>query len=91
MRKLDEIGNRLVFSIVVAAIIVGSALVLQANIGPTLWGVPLPGFLGFTIAGMSRPALRRVCKSAVESLDMRPARSSRTGQVDGGRYRRAGK
>ena len=51
MAHLDRISNRLAFALLAAALVIGSALVLQANIGPTLWGLPLPGFLGFMIAG----------------------------------------
>jgi ubiquinone biosynthesis protein len=41
LRKADAIGNRLVFSIIVAAIIVGSALVLQGGDQASLFRLPL--------------------------------------------------
>jgi ubiquinone biosynthesis protein len=58
MRKLDAIGNRLAFSVIVAGIIVGSALVLMAGekaatfrLPFTQIGLPIPQ-IGFVMAGL---------------------------------------
>jgi ubiquinone biosynthesis protein len=58
MRKVDDIGNRLVFSIVVAAIIVGSALVLHGGEDASLFRIPFTDIvlpipeIGFLVAAM---------------------------------------
>ena len=58
MRKLDAVGNRLSFSIVVAAIIIGSAMVLLGgeeaatfHLPFTTIGLPIPQ-IGFVVAGL---------------------------------------
>ncbi len=47
---IDRSGNRLAFSIVVAAIIVGSSMLVQSDIGGTILGVPSMGVIGFLVA-----------------------------------------
>lgn len=51
MGEMDRSSNRLTFGIVVAALIVGSSLVLAFGGGPKLFGLPFLGILGFLIAG----------------------------------------
>lgn len=47
----DRVANRIAFAIVVAALIVGSSLIVQARI-PPLWGdIPLIGLVGYLAAG----------------------------------------
>jgi len=46
-RQLESAMNRLVVGLVVAALIVGSSIVMTVQGGPTLWGLPLFGLLGF--------------------------------------------
>ncbi|MEJ2200181.1 MAG: AarF/ABC1/UbiB kinase family protein [Desulfuromonadaceae bacterium] len=48
---LDKSSNRLSFSLLIAALIVGSSLIMQTNKGPLLFGFPMLGFLGYSIAG----------------------------------------
>ncbi len=48
--QLDRSANRLTVGIVTAALIVGSSIVMTVQGGPTLFGLPLFGFLGFTLA-----------------------------------------
>jgi len=48
---MERASNRISFSLFVSALIIGSSLILQANIGPSLWGIPLLGLLGYVIAG----------------------------------------
>ncbi|MFP3896160.1 MAG: ABC1 kinase family protein [Anaerolineales bacterium] len=58
MRKLDAIGNRLSFSVVVAAIIIGSALILMAGEEATIFFIPFTDIslpipqIGFLLAGL---------------------------------------
>ncbi len=47
---IDRSGNRLAFSIVVAAIIVGSSMLVQSDIGGKILGVPSMGVVGFLVA-----------------------------------------
>ncbi|NOZ69191.1 MAG: AarF/ABC1/UbiB kinase family protein [Deferribacteres bacterium] len=47
---IDRSGNRLAFSIVVAAIIVGSSMLVQSDIGGKILGVPSMGVIGFLVA-----------------------------------------
>jgi ubiquinone biosynthesis protein len=48
---LDKSSNRLSFSLLIAALIVGSSLIMQTEKGPMLFGFPVLGFLGYSIAG----------------------------------------
>ncbi len=50
--KQDQVSNRLAFAIIVAALIVGSALIVLANTPPYFFGIPAIGLLGFSIAGI---------------------------------------
>ncbi len=49
---LDKSSNRLSFSLIIAALIIGSSLVMQLNKGPQLFGFPAFGVVGFLIAGI---------------------------------------
>ena len=42
--------NRLSFSIIVAAIILGSSMILQAKVGPLMHGWPILGLVGYGAA-----------------------------------------
>jgi ubiquinone biosynthesis protein len=46
--QIDRAANRLAMSLVIAALIVGSSIVMNVQGGPTLFGLPLFGFLGFS-------------------------------------------
>ncbi|MCD6585786.1 MAG: AarF/ABC1/UbiB kinase family protein, partial [Desulfobacteraceae bacterium] len=46
----NKIGNRIAFSIIIAALIIGSALVITAKNPPFIFGI---SFLGFTGIGIS--------------------------------------
>ena len=52
IKELDKSINRLSFSLIIAALIVGSSIVMQTNKGPLLLGFPVFAFLGYSIAGM---------------------------------------
>jgi len=47
---IDRASNRLSFSLIIAAIIVGSSIIMQIHIGPSVSGVPLLGVSGYIIA-----------------------------------------
>jgi len=51
-RHMLHASNRLAFALIVAAILVGSAIVLAAHAGPHWEGVPLLGIAGFVVAGL---------------------------------------
>jgi len=52
LMELNRMINRLVFSMIVAALIIGSSLIIQANIGPFFLNYPFLGILGFVTAGL---------------------------------------
>jgi ubiquinone biosynthesis protein len=51
--QIDRSTNRLTIGLLTAALIVGSSIVMTVQGGPTLFGLPLFGFLGFMIAGFN--------------------------------------
>ncbi|MBN1364820.1 MAG: AarF/ABC1/UbiB kinase family protein [Syntrophaceae bacterium] len=51
-RSMNQISNRLAFSIVIAALIIGSASLLASDTPPVIFGISLVGMLGFSIAGL---------------------------------------
>jgi ubiquinone biosynthesis protein len=46
----DQISNRIAFAIIIAALIVGSALIVLSKIPPLVYGIPLIGLIGFLAA-----------------------------------------
>jgi ubiquinone biosynthesis protein len=50
--KLDQIVNRMVFAIVLAALIIGSSVVIHSRMPPYFYGIPLIGVVGFAGAGL---------------------------------------
>jgi len=50
IRDIDRSSNRLAFSVVVAAIIVGSSMLMQSDIGGKILGMPTVGAIGFLVA-----------------------------------------
>ncbi|VVB86538.1 protein kinase UbiB [uncultured archaeon] len=51
IEELDIASNRLSFSMIISALIVGSSLIIQTGMSPHLLGVPLLGIFGFFLAG----------------------------------------
>jgi len=45
--QIDRAANRLSMALVIAALIIGSSIVMNVQGGPTLFGLPMFGFLGF--------------------------------------------
>jgi len=54
---MDRSSNRIAFSLLVSSLIIGSSLIMRTDIGPHLFGFPILGLLGFTIAGVFAIAL----------------------------------
>lgn len=48
---LDKSTNRISFSMVIAALVIGSSIIMQTDKGPILFGFPVLGLLGYSIAG----------------------------------------
>ncbi len=51
VKEMDTASNRLSFSLIISAIIVGSSLIIQTGMEPHIWGMPVLGLFGFLIAG----------------------------------------
>jgi ubiquinone biosynthesis protein len=49
---IDRSSNRIAFALIIAALIVGSSLVIQTQIGPYLFGFSVLGLFGFLVAGI---------------------------------------
>ena len=49
---LDQISNRISFSIVIAALIIGSALIVISETPPLFYGISLIGIIGFFAAAL---------------------------------------
>lgn len=48
--EIDRASNRLSFSMIIAALIVGSSLILTQQIGPYIFGYPAIGIIGYLLA-----------------------------------------
>jgi ubiquinone biosynthesis protein len=48
----SQISNRISFSIVIAALIIGSALIVISEIPPLFYGISLIGIIGFFAAAL---------------------------------------
>ncbi|MFW6169857.1 MAG: ABC1 kinase family protein [Planctomycetota bacterium] len=51
-RTLEDIASRLTVAIIIAAIVVGSSLLVTAEVGPTLFGLPAVGVIGYVISAV---------------------------------------
>jgi ubiquinone biosynthesis protein len=51
-REIDRSSNRLAFAMIIAALIIGSSLVIQSGQGSTVYGYPMLGLAGFLVAGL---------------------------------------
>lgn len=52
VRDLDKSSNRLAFSVITAAIIVASSIIIHSGQGQKLFGLPVFGLIGYVIAGL---------------------------------------
>jgi ubiquinone biosynthesis protein len=50
--ELERSTSRLSFAMIIAAIVVGSALIMQSDIGPVFFDIPIIGALGYFIAAI---------------------------------------
>jgi ubiquinone biosynthesis protein len=51
LSKHDQTSNRIAFSIVIGALIIGSAVIVLSKTPPLLFGIPVIGIIGFVAAG----------------------------------------
>jgi ubiquinone biosynthesis protein len=51
-REMDRSSNRLSFAVVIAAIVIGSSIMVHAGVGPQVLGYPLPGLAGLLAAAL---------------------------------------
>jgi len=49
---LEDIASRLTVAIIVAAIVVGSSLIVTADVGPTMFGYPALGIIGYLFSAV---------------------------------------
>lgn len=49
---LDSIASRLTVAIIIAAMVIGSSLIVTTKVGPMLFGFPALGVLGYSISGL---------------------------------------
>ena len=52
INELDRSSNRLAFSLIIAALIIGSSMIMRLEVGPFLFGYSVLGIAGFLIAGV---------------------------------------
>ena len=50
--EVNRASNRLAIALVIAAVIIGSCLIISAGVGPLLFGYPILGLIGFCLAGL---------------------------------------
>jgi len=50
--ELDKSSNRVAFSVTLASIVIGSSLIIAAEVGPTFQGISLLGVVGYVLAGI---------------------------------------
>ncbi len=50
--RIERASNRLSFSMIIASIVIASAIIMSLHIGPHYEGVPVLGLAGFIIAGL---------------------------------------
>ena len=52
INELDIVSNRLSISLIISALIIGSSMILQTEMEPQIFNIPLFGFLGYSVAGI---------------------------------------
>lgn len=50
--RLDIVSNRISMSMIIASLIIGSTLLIQTDMEPRVFNIPLLGFIGFSFAGI---------------------------------------
>jgi ubiquinone biosynthesis protein len=67
--QIDRAASRLALALVTAALIIGSSIVMTVQGGPTLWGLPAFGLLGFVGAVLGALALARSMRRGARHED----------------------
>jgi len=49
--RIDVVSNRLSMSLIISSLIIGSTLLIQSNMEPTIFNIPWLGFIGYIFAG----------------------------------------
>ncbi|NLA73897.1 MAG: ABC transporter, partial [Deltaproteobacteria bacterium] len=49
---LENISNRIAFSVIIAAIVIGSSMIITTGIGPFIFGFPALGIIGYLISSL---------------------------------------
>src|SRR3990167_2014499 len=49
---MDKVSNRIAFSVIIAAIVVASSIIMQTDKGPLFLGFPALGIIGFLVASI---------------------------------------
>lgn len=52
VEEMDVSSNRVSFSLIISALIVGSSIIITTGMSPRIFGVPLLGIFGFFLAGV---------------------------------------
>jgi ubiquinone biosynthesis protein len=52
VHEMDRASNRIAFALIIAALIVGSSLIIHAGRGATAYGYPVLGLIGFLVAAV---------------------------------------
>ena len=50
VKEMDRSSNRLAFALIIAALIVGSSLIIQGGRGAMAYGYPILGLAGYVVA-----------------------------------------
>jgi len=51
INRIDVISNRLSMSLIISSLIIGSTLLIQSNMEPKVFNIPLLGLIGYIFAG----------------------------------------
>jgi ubiquinone biosynthesis protein len=49
---LENISNRVAFSVIIAALIIGSSMIITTGIGPVIFGFPALGIIGYLVSSI---------------------------------------
>ena len=52
INKINIVSNRLSLSLIISALIISSSMILQTDMKPLVLGIPLLGFVGYSVAGL---------------------------------------
>ncbi len=50
--EIDRSSNRVSFSLIISSIVIGSSLIITADLGPHIFNIPILGLAGYSIAGL---------------------------------------